>query len=186
VQHQKQGGHARSDVAEEGQTGVPEADIRRVMGGQAGPEEEPTYATEADKPRKVFISHIEEEQGIASEIASGLEAAGHTVWYYERDSYPGPDYLDQVSNAIEDCQIVLVLISPESLKHHQVEDEVKWARELRKHFLPVLHGMTWSEFQRQRAGLRMALGIAAGIEIPDGGVDMILPRVLKGLERLGS
>ena len=39
---------------------------------------------------QVFISHIEEEQNVAEEIARGLEQAGYTVWCDERDSYPAP------------------------------------------------------------------------------------------------
>lgn len=42
---------------------------------------------------QIFISHIEEEESIATEIARGLEAAGYSVWFYERDSNPGSDYL---------------------------------------------------------------------------------------------
>jgi hypothetical protein len=38
---------------------------------------------------QIFISHIEEEESIATELARALEAAGYSVWFYERDSYPG-------------------------------------------------------------------------------------------------
>jgi hypothetical protein len=51
----------------------------------------------------VFISHVEEDYPVAEEIARGLEAEGYTVWYYERDSLPGPSYLDQVLEAIEEA-----------------------------------------------------------------------------------
>jgi hypothetical protein len=37
----------------------------------------------------IFISHVEEDEGIAQEIARGLESAGYTTWYYERDGVPG-------------------------------------------------------------------------------------------------
>lgn len=134
---------------------------------------------------QVFISHIEEEQNVAEAIAGALEAAGYSVWYYERDSYPGADYLDQVANAIETCQAVLVVISPDSIASHQVEDEVKWSRELRKNFVPVLHRMTWSDFQQRRSPWRMALGIAAGVAIQGKDVISVIPRIIKGLENLG-
>jgi hypothetical protein len=47
----------------------------------------------------VFISHVEEDQALALEIARRLETAGFTTWYYERDSEPGISYLLQVHAA---------------------------------------------------------------------------------------
>ena len=35
---------------------------------------------------EIFISHVEEDEGVALEIARGLEAAGYRTWYYERDA----------------------------------------------------------------------------------------------------
>jgi hypothetical protein len=80
---------------------------------------------------------------------------------------------------------VLVLISPDSISSRQIEDEVKWARELRKSFVPVVHGMSWGQFQERKVRWRMALGIAAGVALPKEGVSAILPRMLRGLENLG-
>jgi hypothetical protein len=134
---------------------------------------------------QVFISHIEEEQNVAEEIARGLEEAGYTVWYYERDSYPGTDYLQQVDRAIEECNAVLVLISPQSVDSRQIGDEVKWARELQKTFVPVLLRMSWTEFQQRRTQWRMALGITAGVLNPQGGVSAIIPRITNGLRNPG-
>lgn len=136
-------------------------------------------------PRKVFISHIAEEESIAAEIATALEVAGHSAWYYERDIYPVFNWLHQVSRAIDDCRVVLVLISPESLHSKQIEVEIAWALEKQKYFLPVLHRMSWAEFQKCECKWRLAFGFTAGIEIPQGGVSVILPRVVKGLEILG-
>ena len=133
----------------------------------------------------VFISHVEEDTDLALETARGLEAAGYETWCYERDGYPGPDYLDQVDRAIRESQAVLVVISPDSLGSQQVEDEVKWAREQQKHFVPVLKGISWTEFQSRRPRWRMALGIAAAVRVPTEGVGAILPRVVRGLQELG-
>jgi TIR domain-containing protein len=53
---------------------------------------------------QVFISHAEEDQCVAVEVAGALEHAGFSAWYYERDSVPGPPYLDQVYKAVDQCQ----------------------------------------------------------------------------------
>jgi eukaryotic-like serine/threonine-protein kinase len=133
----------------------------------------------------VFISHVEEDTDLALETARGLEAAGYETWCYERDGCPGPDYLDQVDRAISESQAVLVVLSPDSVGSQQVEDEVKWAREQQKHFVPVLKGISWAEFQSRRPRWRMALGIATAVRVPTEGVGAILPRVVRGLQELG-
>lgn len=133
----------------------------------------------------VFISHVEEDGEVGVMIAEGLAAAGYTTWYYERDSYPGPDYLEQIDRAISESHAVIVVISPTALASQQVEDEVKWAREQGKRFIPVLKGISWAEFQNRRPRWRMALGIATAVSVPSEGVGAILSRVIRGLEELG-
>ena len=58
----------------------------------------------------IFISHVEEDGEIAVALAEGLEAAGYTTWYYERDTVPGPPYLVQVRKSIEEAQAFVLLI----------------------------------------------------------------------------
>jgi tetratricopeptide (TPR) repeat protein len=133
----------------------------------------------------IFISHVEEDTDLALETAQGLEAAGYETWCYERDGYPGPDYLNQVDRAIVESQAVVVLISPDSVGSQQVEDEVKWAREQQKRFVPILKGISWAEFQSRTPRWRMALGIATAVRVPTEGVGAILPRVVRGLQEFG-
>jgi hypothetical protein len=39
---------------------------------------------------QVFISYVEEDSQTAVQIAGGLEAAGYSTWYYERENAFGP------------------------------------------------------------------------------------------------
>ena len=74
----------------------------------------------------VFISHVEEDAGVALELAEELERAAITAWYYEhyeRDSVPGLPYLTQVSTAIEQSRVVVLIISPHSLRVGQVVEK---------------------------------------------------------------
>jgi hypothetical protein len=131
----------------------------------------------------VFICHAEEDTDVVLEIARNLEAVGYSVWYYERDSFIGVDYLDQVDREIAGCQAVVVVLSAVSLSSQEVEDEVKWARKYGKPRLPIMKGISWDEFQN-RTRWRMALGIKAGLVIPNDGVGAIAPRVIRGLEEV--
>ena len=134
---------------------------------------------------QVFISHVEEDWDVVSAIAGALERAGFSAWYYERDSIPGPPYLDQVYEAINQCEAVLLVISQESMRSHQVDAEVVLAFETRKPFVPLLSGITHPEFQKQKPSWRLALGAATSVAVPKYGIDTILDRIIAGAKELG-
>jgi tetratricopeptide (TPR) repeat protein len=133
----------------------------------------------------VFISHVQEDSDIALEIARGLEAAGYTTWYYERNSVPGVSYLLTTKRAIEESRGVLVIISAHSLASQQMTKEVVRAHESDKPFIPVLRDVTHDEFQQRQPEWREAMGAAASLEVPPGGASAILPRIIDGLKALG-
>ena len=106
---------------------------------------------------QIFISHVEEDADVALELARGLEAAGYTTWYYERDSQPAVSYLLQTGQAVDTAEAVLVVVSPASIKSpHQMDREVVRALETDKHFVPVLRGINHAEFQTRQPTWRQA------------------------------
>ena len=68
----------------------------------------------------IFISYVEEDADIVREIAKYLEAASYSTWYYERDTVPGVSYLTQILQAIDQCQVVVLIVSLRSLTSEQV------------------------------------------------------------------
>ena len=84
----------------------------------------------------VFISHVEEDFTRVREIAPRLESAGFTTWYYERDCVPGPSYLRQAGDAVDQSQAFLLIISTYSLSSHEVTTEIVRAHQRNKPFLP--------------------------------------------------
>jgi len=133
----------------------------------------------------VFISHVEEDADIALEIALGLEEAGFTTWCYELNSVPGPSYLVQTGQAVEQCNAFVLLISPHSLGSRQITIEIVRAHECGKDFIPVLRGITHSEFQNRQPEWREAVGSATSIHILQDRVVNILTRIIVGLNTLG-
>ncbi len=133
----------------------------------------------------IFIAHVEEDADVALEIALGLEEAGYTTWCYEIDSIPGPSYLIQTGQAVEQTKAVVVIISPHSVGSQQVTKEIVRAHESGGQFVPVLRGITHIEFQNRQPEWREAIGAASSIGIPPEGVAGILPRIIGGLKVLG-
>lgn len=133
----------------------------------------------------VFISHVEENRPTAEAIVRGLQSAGYKAWSYELSSVPGPTYLSQVMNAIEQAGAVILVISPEALGSHQVAREIEAAHELDRPIIPVLQGITHEKYLQRRPDWRLALGAYTSIEVPRGGVDAIMHKIVGGLEALG-
>lgn len=133
----------------------------------------------------VFLSHVEEDRDVALELADALGAAGYSTWCYERDTVPGPSYLLQTSRAIEASRAVVVLISPDSLGSHQVTSEVVRAHEEVKPFIPLLVGISHAEFGARQPEWREAVGSAATLDVPDGKVASVVPKIVDGLTALG-
>lgn len=133
----------------------------------------------------IFISHVEEDADIALEVALGLEEAGYTTWCYELDSIPGPSYLLQTGQAIEQSEAVVIVISPHSLGSHQVTREIVRAYEGAKRFIPLLRDITHVEFQNRQPEWREAVGAATSISISQEGLAGVITRVVDGLKALG-
>ncbi len=133
----------------------------------------------------VFISHVEEDGSVVLQLAAALEKEGYTSWYYERDGVPGPSYLTQTGQAIEQCRVFLLIISKESLGSHQITKEVVRAHESRKPFIPVLVDVSHVEFQSRQPEWREAIGAATSIGLPGRRLEDAGAAISRGLNSLG-
>jgi hypothetical protein len=133
----------------------------------------------------VFISHVEENRATAEAIVRGLQSAGYRAWSYELSSVPGPTYLLQVVNAIEQASAVILIISPQALGSHQVAREIEAAHELDRPIIPVLQDITHEKYLQRRPEWRLALGAYTSIEVPREGVDAIMHKIVGGLQAFG-
>ncbi|MFB0522011.1 MAG: adenylate/guanylate cyclase domain-containing protein [Desulfatiglandales bacterium] len=133
----------------------------------------------------IFISHVREDIAIVNEIVNRLEAAGYSTWYFERDALPGTSYLIQVTQAIERCRAIVLLISPRSVGSDQVTKEVVGAFETGIPFFPVLIDMRPSELKQHQPEWRHALGGTTMISIGSEGVSVTITRIIDGLKAIG-
>jgi len=135
---------------------------------------------------EVFISHVEEDAGLALELAAKLEVGGFHTWYYERDSLPGPHYLLQVEAAIDRAKVVIVLISPHALSSVQVTGEILRASQGAKCFLPLLLGISHAKFQQRQPVWRQAMAASTALVIPASGLALVIERIIAGVQALLS
>ena len=78
---------------------------------------------------KIFVSYASERREVAEPIALALRSAGYEV-FFDRDDLPaGQTYHDQIADAIDDADILVFLLSPESVdKGRYTLSEVGLAR----------------------------------------------------------
>ena len=78
---------------------------------------------------KVFISHAHDErdQAIVRRIAEGLRGQGLEVWYDEWEIWPGENFAEKISQALEESQAMVVVLTPNALRSPWVRREVEYA-----------------------------------------------------------
>ena len=133
----------------------------------------------------IFISYVQEDGDAAREIAGGLERAGYSVWYYERDSLPGRSYLEQVQEVIDRADAVVVIVSPAALGSSQVNVEISEAHVAGKPFAPLLRDITYATLNSRRRSWAMMFGTAVAAPLPQEDPGAIVPRLVSGLQSLG-
>ena len=133
----------------------------------------------------IFISPIEKDASISKQISQGLEAAGYPTWYFERDVFPGTSYLIQITKAIEQCDAIVLIVSPNALSSNQVTREVVGAFEQHKPFFPVLIDITPPELKERQPEWRHALGGTAMTCIRAEGLQSCIARIVEGLKSMG-
>jgi hypothetical protein len=98
---------------------------------------------------QIFLSYASEDRSLAEEIQLALLGAGHTV-FFDKSSLPsGGDYHSRIRAAVTRSDLVIFLISPNSVVEGSYAlTELKFARLKWPHpngrVLPVrLHGTAW-------------------------------------------
>jgi hypothetical protein len=135
----------------------------------------------------IFFSHDSRDKQEALSLAIALEEQGYRTWVFEIDTIAGVSYITQTLQAIENSLVFMLLITNHAVtaSTRQVEIEIVRAHETGKPFLPLLLGLTHSEFQKQKPEWHHLLGGATSLMIPASGVSQIRQGLVPGLERLG-
>ncbi len=97
------------------------------------PQLQPNLAT------TIFISYARNEPDTAfvDRLEADLRAEGFQPWVDRRKLEGGQDFLDEIEEAIDSCQVVLVVLSDEAVKSEYVKMEYRYARNEHKVVIPV-------------------------------------------------
>ncbi|MDQ3244627.1 MAG: toll/interleukin-1 receptor domain-containing protein [Gemmatimonadota bacterium] len=86
----------------------------------------------------IFISYSRSDGAFARDVASRLREAGCTVWQDASGLYGGQAWSRGIDQAIRSCDVLLIVLSPDSYASEWVQKETLLAMKLRKPIVPVL------------------------------------------------
>ena len=95
----------------------------------------PFPAYKGDEPY-VFVSYSHKDSSFVYVELDWLRACGFNVWYDEGIE-PGTDWSDELANRIENAQLFLYFVTPESAKSNNCRNEVNFALGKQIPILPV-------------------------------------------------
>jgi hypothetical protein len=75
----------------------------------------------------VFVSHSSVDRVLADAIVHELEAAGISCWIAPRNILPGTNYGEAISAAIQDVEVMVVVVSDGANRSGHVQREVERA-----------------------------------------------------------
>jgi hypothetical protein len=85
----------------------------------------PTRSGAKSKTYRVFVSHATADKWLATVICEKLESVGVTTFRDDRDINGGDDIPEEIRDAINDCNELLVVLTPESVDRPWVLFEVE-------------------------------------------------------------
>jgi hypothetical protein len=124
-------------------------------------------------PQHVFLSYAREDQAIATVLRNRLDRHGLVVWS-DHSLRPGIDWVDTISQALDQAAAVVVVVTPNSVNSEWVTRE--WSAALRssKRVIPVLASGAGYEDLPRELGRVQAVDLGADLE---GGVEQIVAAV---------
>ena len=98
----------------------------------------------------IFISYSRKDMAFAYRLASDLSQLGAEVWIDVDDIPAGMKWSTAIQQGLDTCEVMIVIISPDSVVSVNVEDEWQTYRDDGKPVIPVLWRPARAHFQLRR------------------------------------
>lgn len=90
-------------------------------------------------PATVFVSYARQDQDFVSRLANNLLKHDIDVWLDLYRIEPGRSWARQIGEALDDCRIMLLVLSPNAVDSENVDDEWNYFLDQKKKVVSVLH-----------------------------------------------
>jgi TolB-like protein len=85
----------------------------------------------------VFVSYASQDAAVANAVVGTLERTGLTCWIAPRDVVPGSLYADEIVRAINQCSLVVLVLSAQSVASPHVGRELERASSKRRRIIAL-------------------------------------------------
>jgi protein-disulfide isomerase len=99
---------------------------------------------------RIFISYSRRDKAFAEQLTADLEGLDVDVWRDVDDIRAGLKWSTAIQQGLDDCDVMIVIISPDSMGSVNVEDEWQYYLDQRKPLVPVLWRPANVHFQLSR------------------------------------
>jgi hypothetical protein len=93
----------------------------------------------AENSLRIFISYSRVDTAFVDRLEAILRSKGFSVWVDRNDIEGGEDWLDAIEEAIDDCTVVVAVLSQEAVESHYVKSELQLALAKKKELIPLLY-----------------------------------------------
>ena len=90
-----------------------------------------------EQKTKIFVSHSNRDTEFARQLAQALNGAGISVWLDVADIPQGMKWSTAIQQGLNECEAMIVIISPDSMASVNVEDEWQYYLDKKKKVFPV-------------------------------------------------
>jgi hypothetical protein len=84
----------------------------------------------------VFVSHSHKDSAIAGDLVGFIEAHGIACWWSRRDIRPGENWAEAIDAAIDDCDLMLFVLSSHS--NHDKDQVLRELEQANSRKIPIL------------------------------------------------
>lgn len=99
---------------------------------------------------RVFISYSRADEAFARRLATSLAETGMDVWIDLEDIAAGTKWSRAIQQGLDSAEVMIVIISPESMASNNVEDEWQYFLDHKKPVVPLLLRPAKIHFQLNR------------------------------------
>lgn len=90
------------------------------------------------KHNRTFLSYSRANKDFAVKLAKELKSSGFDIWLDQLDIPAGARWDQEVEKALRESEIFMLILTPSSIASENVKDEIGYAIDNGKRFLPVL------------------------------------------------
>jgi hypothetical protein len=87
----------------------------------------------------IFVTYSHHDRSFATRLADDLEKLGAAIWMDVKNIPYGDKWRNSVQRALQKCDTMLVVISPESMQSDQVEAEWGYFLDNKKRIIPLVY-----------------------------------------------